>query len=205
MEDALNNHNAPINPLWRLHPYLSLRDAAALVAGYEPTQIARELLNDNFEFSFPNFTPALSVLAGAIKAKEFKADICKTEDPDPVSSGISMEFTRISTHELKEWMYLGGYEQGFFFPDVKPDMPGYLNPEHARYSPKLAASVKAWIAYEELPGKHPKQSLMRWLRLHAANFKMINDDGNPVEQAVEQCSAVANWQPGGGAPKTPGA
>jgi len=32
---------------------------------------------------------------------------------------------------------------------------------------------------------------------------MTDEDGAPVNQAVEDVAKVANWQPGGGAPKTP--
>ena len=69
----------------------------------------------------------------------------------------------------------------------------------------LAAAVKAWQAVTDPKGKSPKQALDKWLREHAADFGLTDDEGNPVNQAIEDCSKIANWQPGGGAAKTPGA
>jgi hypothetical protein len=52
--------------------------------------------------------------------------------------------------------------------------------------------------------KSPKQALAKWLREHATDFGMIDDDGKPNETGIEEVSKVANWQPTGGAPKTSG-
>ena len=81
--------------------------------------------------------------------------------------------------------------------------PGYLDPRNSRYPPKLAGAVRAWEAVTDVKGKSPKQALDKWLREHAADFGPIAEDGNPVNQAIEECSKVANWS-SGGAPKTPG-
>jgi hypothetical protein len=45
---------------------------------------------------------------------------------------------------------------------------------------------------------------VKWLREHAAKFGMTDDDGKPNETGIEEAAKVANWQPTGGAPKTPG-
>jgi hypothetical protein len=45
---------------------------------------------------------------------------------------------------------------------------------------------------------------MKWLREHAAEFGLTDDDGKPNETGIEEAAKVANWQPTGGAPKTPG-
>lgn len=77
----------------------------------------------------------------------------------------------------------------------------YLNPSHPRYSPKLAAAVKAWLAISDPGKKSPKQALEKWLREHAAELGIANNANQPIQQAVEECAKVANWQPKGGAPK----
>jgi hypothetical protein len=46
--------------------------------------------------------------------------------------------------------------------------------------------------------------LLKWLREHAADFGLSDEDGKPNETGIEEAAKVANWQPGGGAPKTPG-
>lgn len=109
----------------------------------------------------------------------------------------------------------------FFFPDRpndidaaalsgskpkndKADCADYLNPDHPRYAPKLAAAVRAWQFVTEPNGKHPKQALTKWLRDHAEEFGLVDDKGKPNETGIDEVAKVANWQPGGGAPKTPG-
>ncbi|MBK7252200.1 MAG: hypothetical protein IPI06_15410 [Gammaproteobacteria bacterium] len=92
---------------------------------------------------------------------------------------------------------------GFFFP-TDSGAPDYLDPNNERYAPKLAAAVRAWQSVTDGGGKSPKQALMRWLNEHSAEFGLSDDDGRPNEQGIEECAKVANWQRGGGAPKTPG-
>lgn len=108
----------------------------------------------------------------------------------------------VSRTDLLTWLKSNGFCSGFFFPaDVGG--PDYLDPNNPRYAPKLAAAVRAWQAVTD-PGKRsPKQALEKWIREHAADLRLTDEDGNPVTQAVEDCSKVANWQLGGGAPKTP--
>ena len=94
---------------------------------------------------------------------------------------------------------------GFFFPE-KAVAQDYLDPKHPRYAPKLAAAVFAWLATGNeaaVKGKSPKQALMKWLREHATEFGLTDDDGKPNETGIEEAAKVANWKPEGGAPKTP--
>ena len=79
----------------------------------------------------------------------------------------------------------------------------YLNPQHPRYAPKLAAAVRAWLSVDAVSGKSPKQSLTKWLREHCAEFGLVDDEGRLNNSGIEQCATVANWQTDGGAPKTP--
>ena len=80
--------------------------------------------------------------------------------------------------------------------------PGYLDPSHSRYSPKLAAAVRAWLAVEDEKGKHPRQALEAWLTKNAAELRLTKD-GKRNKQGIEECAKVANWKQTGGAPKTP--
>jgi hypothetical protein len=109
----------------------------------------------------------------------------------------------VSKADLVAWLSAAGFRSGFFFPDASNDAPDYLDPSHPRYAPKLAAAVKAWQEVSDPAGKHPKQALVKWLREHAAEFGMTDDEGKVNETGIEEVAKVANWQPGGGAPKTP--
>lgn len=108
----------------------------------------------------------------------------------------------IEVSELRSWLAYKGFRSGYFFPD-KTDAPDYLDPKNPRYAPKLAAALRAWQSVTDAGGKHPKQALAKWLREHAAEFSMTDDEGKPNETGIEEAAKVANWQPGGGAPKTP--
>lgn len=113
--------------------------------------------------------------------------------------------TTVSRDDLVAWLASRGVRTGFFFPDAKPsDEPDFLDPKNPRYTRKLAAAVRAWQAVTDPGKKTPKQALEKWLREHAAEFELTDDDGNPVTSAMTECSTVANWVTGGGAPKTSG-
>lgn len=90
---------------------------------------------------------------------------------------------------------------------VKPTLgiPGYLDPNHPRYSPKLAAAIKVWDAMEDenaRDGKGPVVAMEKWLsdrwrELGLAHKGAINKTG------VSEVARVANWKPEGGTPPTP--
>jgi hypothetical protein len=107
------------------------------------------------------------------------------------------ERTTISVQDVQSWLSTRGVNTGFFFPAAPaPNMvPAYLNPNHPRYSPKLAATVMAWQAVQEPKGRSPKQTLEDWLEKHAAEFSLSAN-------GVTECAKVANWSRGG-APTTP--
>jgi hypothetical protein len=120
-----------------------------------------------------------------------------------IQGSIELWQSTVDVAALKVWLKERGFSSGFFFP-VSDDTPDYLDPRNPRYAPKLAAAVHAWQAVTDSGRKSPKQALEKWLREHASEFGLTDDEGQPVNQAVEDCSKVANWQPSGGAPKTPG-
>lgn len=109
----------------------------------------------------------------------------------------------ISRDNLMEWLRSRGIHDGYFFQS-QTKSPDYLDPKNPRYAPKLAAAVRAWQAVTDPNGKHPKQALTKWLREHAAEFGLSDEEGKPNETGIEEVAKVTNWQPGGGAPKTPG-
>lgn len=113
--------------------------------------------------------------------------------------------TTIFVDDLRAWLSSRGFRGGFFFPDAT-DAPDFLDPSHPRYAPKLAAAVRAWIATGDarlVQGKHPKQALTKWLREHAAEFGLTDDEGKQNETGIEEAAKIANWQLTGGAPRTP--
>lgn len=227
-----------INPLWRLVDPLTVNQAAALIAGYDPNCTRFNSSGGVYFESESGLTDtdgidwvktAFSALVNAINAGKLPATIRRDarlqawdEHPSPgeevrrlddgddnnqdcVIFTLAPDWgkTTVVVSDLVAWLAAAGIRAGHFFPDTS-DQPDYLNTSDPRYAPKLAAAVRAWQAVTDPGGRAPKQALAKWLREHAAEFDMAGDDGNPINQAIEDVSKVANWQPGGGAPKTPG-
>lgn len=195
----------------KLADTLTAAQAACCIFGVPPTRLGHNTSVDPYlehrpdaEYSSDDnavFSCIVSALKNAITAKTL-SPICITFTQ---SGGADLWGTLIVVEDLKDWLVSRNCRPQFFFPEVDEPtgMPDYLNPKHPRYSAKMAAAVSAWEAVTDPGGKHPKQALEKWLRENAGHFGLTNEHGNPVKQAMEECAAVANWMPGGGAPKTP--
>lgn len=107
--------------------------------------------------------------------------------------------TTVEVKALREWLSARGITNGFFFPKARQatGLPDYLDKNHPRYAPGLAAAITAWLQYEPVPGKSAKMAIEQWLREHAAEYSLS-------ELAIKEYAKVANWDRAGGAPKTPG-
>ncbi len=242
----MSQESPNINHLWQLVDPVGIQDAAALIAGFDPSYIRY----DGTKVTWVDTTywwtdeaskwteTALTALTNAIMAGKLKAMIRRNArmqgwdefpatgenirdlNPDipDVPGGIRQGFepaviycetpdwgkTTVERKDLIEWLRSMGVTTGFFFPSSNQSTgPDYLNQEHPRYAPKLAAAVLAWESYSEVPGKSPKQVLSRWLNENASKFGLTDDDGKPREETIKDLAAIPNWQTTGGAPKTP--
>lgn len=169
---------------------------------------------ENLRLDYPNaahFSEGESEYLSALFSRSITGELVQQSDFDMngndvgfLEGTIDVYRSTVNVDSLKQWLRLRlkGFATGFFFPE-RVETVDFLDPHNPRYAPKLAASVKAWQAVTDGGSKSPKQALNKWLREHAAEFKLTNDDGRPVEQAIEDCSKVANWKQTGGAPKTP--
>lgn len=152
---------------------------------------------DDYEYLSELFTRSIS--GTLVPQSEFDIN---GNDIGVFEGTIDVYKSMVNVDSLKKWLRLKGFTAGFFFPEPVGTLD-FLEPTHRRYAPKLAAAVKAWQAVTDAGSKSPKQALNKWLREHAVEFKLTSDDGSPIEQAIEDCSKVANWKQTGGAPKTP--
>jgi len=227
-----------INPFWQFVDPLTVRQAAALVAGIDPDAVAP----DNSD----NYRPVLAALTQAVIAGTLPAVIRHSawergwiEDPekgekiarrvtihnggwDDLDANIARpaadvvrrrdvvyratpdwSMTTVTRADLVAWLKSRGRTSGFFFPDDAPTGAGYLDPQHPRYAPKLAAAIRAWESVTDMNGRSPKQALEAWLRDHAVELGLADSRGEMAKQTADVIAQVANWQTGGGAPKTP--
>jgi hypothetical protein len=197
---------------WRLCDELSIINAALLIASEDPGHSAAHVENWDFDKRPVGYEAAKAAIVSAIRNELLKGALAPryvyNENgfaTDAILGTVDLNESYVDVASLKEWLASRGFRSGFFFPDTT-GAPDYLDPGHPHYAPKLAAAVQAWraIECEELGGKSPKQMLAKWLREHAAEYGLSDDDGNPNETGIEEAAKVANWQPGGGAPKTLG-
>lgn len=112
--------------------------------------------------------------------------------------------TTVKFDDISAWLRNRGIKDGFFFPQ-KAAPVAYLDPNHPRYSGRLAAAIRAWEAMEDqnlMSGKSPKAAMADWLNQNCKEFGLVYN-GNVSNEAIERVSYVANWQTEGGSPKTP--
>jgi hypothetical protein len=197
---------------WRLCDELTVIQAALLIANCDPSGIAAYVEGWNEEKRPAGYEAAKAAISNSLRRGAIAGKLVKIYENDEngfahaVLDSIDLASSRIEVDSLREWLSRRGLNSGFFFPE-KQDVSDYLDPRHPRYAPKLAAAVLAWRAVgneSASSGKSPKQVLMKWLREHAADFGMTDEEGKPNETGIEEAAKVASWQLTGGAPKTPG-
>ena len=211
MED-LNDLELSSLDFWRLCDQLNIIQASLLVSGHDPSSDQKYVEGWDAEKRPLGYEAVKAALSAALISDSIKGKLRELEDYD--SNGncigfqedtIDLEKSVIGVADLKTWLAERGMNSGFFFPKTNNDAE-FLDPNHPRYSHKLAATISAWRAMDNggmLKGKTPKQSLEKWLRLNADRFGLSDDDGKPNEKGIEECAKVGNWQQKGGAPKTP--
>jgi hypothetical protein len=197
---------------WRLCDELTIVQAALLIAGEDPGQCAEYAEGWSPENRPDGYEAAKNAISTALRRNDLEGELVPiyTQNPDgnsweKVDGSIDVAASRVSVDSLRKRLRLRGFNTGFFFPEGT-DAPEYLDPSNARYAPKLAAAVQAWQAMDDeslQSGKSPKQALTKWLREHASDFGLSDDEGKPNETGIEEVAKVANWRLTGGAPKTP--
>ncbi|WP_375675312.1 hypothetical protein [Bartonella sp. AP9QHHD] len=203
---------------WRLSEKLTILQAALLIVGLNPGKYLfvnklepekSDIYEDNLSVSSEktaNFRAAYHAIVQAGKSNRLEIEWSYYNFSDFIDADSS--YVRVD--DLKEWLSSRGLYPPFFFPEddsaETKDQKYYAfqDPTHPRYAPKLAAIVAAWEAVSEAEGgKTVKGTLIKWLSEHAVQYKLVDDNNLPREKLIEELAAVANWEPTGGAPKTP--
>jgi hypothetical protein len=179
--------------LWRLCNVLTVHQAAMLLVGANPS-------GSSVEDERPDgYEAAKSAISQAVRSRAIDGHLSTD------MGEVNVDESQLSVESLRTWLKGCGISTGFFFPEATVAQD-YLDPKNVRYAPKLAAAVYAWLATgseEATVGKSPKKALTKWLREHASEFGLADDEGKPNEGGIEEVAKVANWKPLGGAPKTP--
>ena len=188
---------------WRLADELTIVQAALLTCGYDPTEYQEDLRYN--EKNAPAGYPAIRhAIASAVKTETLSKRETMILDQRSGEYYPDDNLALVNVSELKIWLSSKGIREHFFFFPEEPE-GAFLSKKHPRYSPKLAAAVRAWQALEDkaLHTKTAKQSVKKWLRLHSTEYDLTDDEGKPMETAIDEIAKIVNWNPKGGAPLTP--
>ncbi len=194
---------------WRLCDELTVVQAALLLLGLDPGGADANVENWSAENQPVGYMAARTAICNKLLSGRLEGTHIPLFDYDingnsmgAIEATVDVQRSKILVEDLRGWLKSRGFKTGFFFPE--PLSPtDYLDANNSRYAPKLAAAVKAWQAVTDAGNKHPKQALTKWLREHAAELSLSDEEGKPNETGIEEIAKVANWQPGGGAPKVP--
>ncbi|WP_374292898.1 hypothetical protein [Paenirhodobacter enshiensis] len=131
-----------------------------------------------------------------------------------IESEPDWDDTTVDVPDLRKWLASRGHATGFFFPskaspsEASPD--DFMDPDHDHYAPELALAVKAWRALastQKMKGG-VKATLEKWLLEHPEEWGplAVTGDGkkNNGADLRERLTTVANWNKGGGSPRSNG-
>lgn len=192
---------------WRLCDDLSVMQAALLAVGEDPADMGD--VEEYGQHSQPKgYEAAKTAIMNALKRGEIEGKVIFAQNYNG-SSGedrVDIFLSTVSVVSVRAFLRKRGFSGGFFLPD-DVDTRDFMDVRNPFFAPKLAAAVKAWEIVTSSPdltnGKTPKQAVTKWLREHAHECGLTDDEGNPITAAIEEISKVANWKPEGGAARTP--
>ena len=216
-----------ISEYWRLATELTIRQAALLIVGQEPSSETGTNCEDWKEHERPHGYEAVKqALVSALRKKLINGECIPIMEYDingnecgECAGTTDINRSSLEFDSLVSFLAARNLRPPFFFPpdDSTSGEPDYLNPNHLRYSPKLAAAVQVWQAMEDenlRRGKGPISAMKDWLGSRykelglvypqsGSNAKGQYKKGDRNDGAITQVATVANWNLDGGTPKTP--
>ena len=184
---------------WQHFEIVTIRQAACLLSFVDPMADA----GNGFKIVSEAKTKA-ALISQAVKLGRLRAENLYVQDWNgngyplndisEIGSDVLSDNSEIRTIELAAWCN----SKGFAHPwECQGD---HGSPDLSRHYPiELRAAIDAFSAVYDDPraisGKHPRQALAEWLEANRPGL---------TANARDRIATVANWQPSGGAPKTPG-
>jgi len=220
-EYSVNNIKTDI---WRLIDSYTLPQAAALIANIDPCAIEYDEASKSLrlQIGMPNdIRVGHANIVFTSLVQNIRKKYAKWAEENQI------ENTPIKNKFFIDWLMRTNQNPKFFSHEIERERAhrsairlmreteiimkknqlnkkDYLDQRNPRYAPKLAAAILAWEAVEDPKGKHPAQAIREWLMRNAKELGLLKDGGELNKSAIDDIAKVANWQPKGGAPKTPG-
>ena len=184
---------------WKALEQYTLKEAVLLFIGENPAPGRSDLQYLKDRKLKGKYVPAKRLFIEAIQSAELPAEKVHREEgkmPEHYyESRICMESCTVCKKDIETWLRSNEIPSEFF---EESGQPGYLNPKHERYAPKLAAAVHAWLAMQDgelLRKTTPSMALEKWLGEHATEYLKDKDVFTPT--AIGECARIANWKRGG--------
>lgn len=211
------------NEALKLADSLSLMQAACCIVGISPCLVRPHFDSKGLSYEWAvedyqhlpkrQLMTVVSAICNAISIKTIKA--ARTVYPsfhdfeylevELKDTDYHLFETLIEVEELKKWLLSRNCRPTFFFGDEATKTPKYLDKTHPHFASQLAAAIQTWEAIQDpelRKRKSVKSAAKDWLQNHYTEFDLIHD-GKRNESAIERIATLTNWEPGGGAPKTP--
>lgn len=192
---------------WRARKKFTVNQASLLIVGEEAASAKNKLESQIYPKLKDKCEPIRGELIESIEASELSAKRkykMQEDNHGKCKRVLDCNNTTILKKDIKAWLIVKEIDSEVFCVD-KFIQAGFLNSGHERYAPKLAAAVSAWLALEDetlLGKKKPFTALENWLTQNASKYNK-DTKGVFTYTAIQECARVANWNPEGGAPKTP--
>lgn len=126
---------------------MSVVQAALLLLGHDPSPYEAGVENWANKKQPRGYNAAKTAILGAVKNKLIDGELGYEEYDHHHDPYLSPQLSTVKVESFKNWMRSRGFESHvFFFPEGEDGE--LLNETHPRYSPKLAAAIKAWKALD---------------------------------------------------------
>jgi len=203
----------------KLEDVLSIVNAACCIVGVapsiatpvcDPAQFNLNVNDSNLNQLLPHGQTKIVVEAICHALATGKLETIRYERADVAGFGevgYDLWKTLIDVDELKRWLLSRNCKPPFFFGNDASNIPDYLEIKHPSFSPEIAATIRVWEAIQDPElrkgGKTVKAAATEWLENNYRELGLIHN-GERSKSAIDRIATLVNWEPSGGAPRTPG-
>jgi hypothetical protein len=192
---------------WKLAHMATVVDATLVALGHEPKRIFGDVCEPPEDDQPKDYLALKIAILNAVGKGDLPGHLITWNGSPPSRYPFDVMMcdptkSIVEIASLFSWLETQGFQTGPLLSNAAK-VQGVRDPNHPRYSSKLAAAIAAWEAFDEAASGHgtAKQRLQIWLRQHAAEFGLVDERGIARESVIQEISIVANWATTGGAPK----
>ena len=192
---------------WKLTHMATVADATLVALGHEPKRIFGDVCEPPEDDQPKDYLALKIAILNSVGKGDLPGHLITWNGSIPPRYPFDVMMcdptkSIVQITPLFSWLETQGFRTGPLLSNAAK-VQGVRDPNHPRYSSKLAAAIAAWEAFPEIaPGPGTaKQKLHIWLCQHAAEFGLVDEKGRTRDSVIKEVSIIANWATMGGAPK----